>query len=150
MITVTQNTVLYFLLSPPPLITTWFFPQTSTHSFTPYKNTTHTRLNMILLFTLISLSNSTSTSKSAFYFHNLSRRIYVWRTHKTEWRLSSRLSFTFHIPHSMIHDQEVIIANTNEIPITLSVPIGNLEDFEEQECYKQIKNLHNFKHTNYK
>ena len=24
----------------------------------------------------------------------------------------------------------------------------NLEDFEEQECYKQIKNLHNFKQTN--
>ena len=28
-------------------------------------------------------------------------------------------------------------ANTNEILITLSVPIVNLEDFEEQECYKQ-------------
>ena len=26
--------------------------------------------------------------------------------------------------------------NTNEIPMTLSVPIVNLEDFEEQECYK--------------
>ena len=35
-------------------------------------------------------------------------------------------------------------ANTNEIPITLSVPIVNLEDFEEQECYKQIEKLHNF------
>ena len=39
-------------------------------------------------------------------------------------------------------------SNTNEIPITLSVPIVNLEDFEEQECYKQIENVHNFKQTN--
>ena len=39
-------------------------------------------------------------------------------------------------------------ANTNEIPITLSVPIINLEDYEEQECYKQIKNLNNYKQTN--
>ena len=39
-------------------------------------------------------------------------------------------------------------ANTNEITITLSVPIVNLEDFEEEECYKQIENLHNFKQTN--
>ena len=29
-------------------------------------------------------------------------------------------------------------ANTNEIPITISVSKVNLEDFEEQECYKQI------------
>ena len=34
------------------------------------------------------------------------------------------------------------------VPIILSVPVVNLEDFEEQECYKQIKNLHNFKQTN--
>ena len=39
-------------------------------------------------------------------------------------------------------------ANTNEIPITLSVPIVYLEYFEEQECYKQIENSHNFKQTN--
>ena len=39
-------------------------------------------------------------------------------------------------------------ANTNEIPITLSVPIVNLEDFEEQKCYKQIEKLHNFKESN--
>ena len=39
-------------------------------------------------------------------------------------------------------------ANTNEIPITLSVPIVNLEGFEEQECHKQIENLHNLKQTN--
>ena len=38
-------------------------------------------------------------------------------------------------------------ANTNEIPITLSVPIVNLEDFEEQECYKQIEKLHNFEQS---
>ena len=38
--------------------------------------------------------------------------------------------------------------NTNEIPITLSVPIVNLEHFEEQECYEQIEILHNFKQTN--
>ena len=39
-------------------------------------------------------------------------------------------------------------ANTNEMPITLSVPMVDLEDFEEQECYKQIENLNNFKQTN--
>ena len=39
-------------------------------------------------------------------------------------------------------------ANTNEMPITLSVPLVNLEDFEEQEYYKQIVNLNNFKPTN--
>ena len=39
-------------------------------------------------------------------------------------------------------------ANTNEIPITLSVSIVNLEDFEEQECYKKIEKLHNVKQTN--
>ena len=39
-------------------------------------------------------------------------------------------------------------ANTNEIPMTLSVPIVNLEDFEEQECYKQIEKIHNFKQSN--
>ena len=37
--------------------------------------------------------------------------------------------------------------NTNEIPKTLLVPIVNLEDFKEQECYKQIENLSNFKQT---
>ena len=36
-------------------------------------------------------------------------------------------------------------AITNEMPITLSVPIVNLEDFEEQECYKLIENLNNYK-----
>ena len=39
-------------------------------------------------------------------------------------------------------------ANTNEIPITLSVSIVNLEVFEEQKCYKQIEKLHNFKQSN--
>ena len=39
-------------------------------------------------------------------------------------------------------------ANANEIPITLSVPIVNLEDFEEKERYKRMENLHNFKQTN--
>ena len=34
------------------------------------------------------------------------------------------------------------------MPITLSVPLVNLGDFKEQECYKQIKNLNNFKQTN--
>ena len=34
------------------------------------------------------------------------------------------------------------------MPITLSVPIVNLEDFEEQEFYKQIENLHNFQLIN--
>ena len=27
-------------------------------------------------------------------------------------------------------------------------PIVDLEDFEEQECYKQIEKLHNFKQSN--
>ena len=35
-------------------------------------------------------------------------------------------------------------ANTNEIPITLSVPIINLEDLEEPQCYESIENLNNF------
>ena len=39
-------------------------------------------------------------------------------------------------------------ANTNEMPITLSVPIVNLEGFEEQEFYKQIKYFNNSKQTN--
>ena len=34
------------------------------------------------------------------------------------------------------------------MPITLSVPIVNLEDLEEQECYEQIVNLNNLKQTN--
>ena len=34
------------------------------------------------------------------------------------------------------------------MPITLSVLIVNLEDFEEQEYYKQITNLNNCKQTN--
>ena len=38
-------------------------------------------------------------------------------------------------------------ANKNEIPITLSVPIVNLEDFEEHKFYKQIGNLNNIKQT---
>ena len=33
------------------------------------------------------------------------------------------------------------------MPKTLSVPIVNLIDFEEQECYKKIENLNNFKQT---
>ena len=39
-------------------------------------------------------------------------------------------------------------ANTNEKPIKLSVPIVNLEEFEEQEFYKQIETLINFKQSN--
>ena len=39
----------------------------------------------------------------------------------------------------------VYVGDANE---TLSVPIVNLEYFEEQECYKQFKNWHNFKQTN--
>ena len=34
------------------------------------------------------------------------------------------------------------------MPITFSVPIFNLEDFEEQKWYKKIEHLHNFKQTN--
>ena len=33
------------------------------------------------------------------------------------------------------------------MPIKLSVPIVNLEDFEKQKCYRQIENLNNFKQT---
>ena len=39
-------------------------------------------------------------------------------------------------------------ANTNEMPITLSVPIVKLEDFWKHKCHEQIPNLHNFKQTN--
>ena len=39
-------------------------------------------------------------------------------------------------------------ANTNGIPITLSVSIVNLEDFEEPECYKSIENVNNLIQTN--
>ena len=38
--------------------------------------------------------------------------------------------------------------NTNKILIKLSVPIVNLEVFEEPECNKSIKNFNNFKQTN--
>ena len=34
------------------------------------------------------------------------------------------------------------------MPITLSVPIVNLEDFEEPESYKSIANLNNYKQRN--
>ena len=39
-------------------------------------------------------------------------------------------------------------ANTNEMPLTLSVPKVEFEDFEEPECHKSIENLNNFKQTN--
>ena len=58
-------------------------------------------------------------------------------------------------PEVPIYSQNVLkLTGINDLPlyilgpITLSVPIVNLEDFEEQECYKQIEKLHNFKQSN--
>ena len=95
--------------------------------------TTVTLLNLPMLFIVIYV-NIKNTEKSEGYVPGLHIQDGVYVGHAVVKNHKEKAYLKF--------------ANANKMPITLSIPIVNLEVFEEQECYKQIENLNNFKQTN--